>query len=98
MSLCRVQAASHKALGHFTFCVHSDRPKVFWVVAQVTIDDSKVLTFLAESSKVFETILDAEDRSDGATIEKVLADMEAAETAPLVAHLINELFTKERSK
>ncbi|CAL8470879.1 g10421 [Coccomyxa elongata] len=64
---------------------------------KVTIDDSKVLVFLAESSKVFETILDAEDRSDGATIEKVLADMEAAETAPIVAHLINELFTKERS-
>lgn len=63
----------------------------------MTIDDSKVLAFLAESSKVFETILDAEDRSDGATIEKVLADMEAAETAPIVAHLINELFTKERS-
>ncbi|BDA45526.1 hypothetical protein COCOBI_07-3130 [Coccomyxa sp. Obi] len=64
---------------------------------KVTIDDSKVLAFLAESSTVFETILDAEDRSDGATIEKVLADMEAAETAPIVAHLINELFTKERS-
>lgn len=65
---------------------------------QVTIDDSKVLAFLDESSRVFETILDAEDRSDGPTIEKVLADMEAAETAPIVKFLIDELFTKERSK
>ena len=65
---------------------------------QVTINDSKVLAFLEESSKVFETILDAEDRNDGATIEKVLADMEAAESAPIVKFLIDELFTKERSK
>lgn len=67
---------------------------VLWV--QVEIDDSKVLAFLDESSKVFETILDAEDRSDGRTIEKVLADMEAAQEAPIVKFLIDELFTKER--
>lgn len=65
---------------------------------QVTFDDSKVFAFLEESSKVFETILDAEDRNDGATIEKVLADMEAAESAPIVKFLIDELFRKERSK
>lgn len=66
--------------------------------AQVTIDDSKVFPFLEESSKVFEIILDAEDRNDGATIEKVLADMEAAESAPIVQFLIDELFRKERRK
>lgn len=65
---------------------------------QVTFDDSKVFAFLEESSKVFETILDAEDKNDGATIEKVLADMEAAESAPIVKFLIDELFRKERSK
>jgi hypothetical protein len=65
---------------------------------QVTFDDSKVFAFLEESSKVFETILDAEDRKDGATIEKVLADMEAAESAPIVKFLIDELFRKERIK
>ncbi|EIE20277.1 hypothetical protein COCSUDRAFT_67562 [Coccomyxa subellipsoidea C-169] len=75
-------------LGYITLDTHN----------KVTIDDSKVLAFLDESSRVFETILDAEDRSDGPTIEKVLADMEAAETAPIVKFLIDELFTKERSK
>ena len=55
---------------------------------QVVIDDAKVFDFLKASSGVFETILDAEDRMDGPTIEKVLADMEAAESAPIVQHLI----------
>lgn len=65
---------------------------------QVIIDDSKVLNFLKVSSNVFETILDAEDNMDGPTIEKVLMDMESAESAPIVQFLINELFKKVRGK
>ena len=63
---------------------------------QLVIDDSKVPAFLDASSGVFETILDAEDRADGATIEQVLADMEASERAPIVQHLLKQLFKKHR--
>jgi hypothetical protein len=65
---------------------------------QVVFDDSKVMEFLKASSEVFETILDAEDKADGPTIEKVLADMEAADRAPIVQFLIAELFKKARAK
>lgn len=65
---------------------------------QVTIDDSKVMDFLAECSKVFETILDAEDAADGATIERVLSEMEAAERSEIVQHLLSELFPKYKKK
>ena len=62
------------------------------MVAQVQLDDSKALTFLQESSKVFETILDAEDRADGPAIEKVMQDLQNAEQEPVVQHLIKQLF------
>ena len=64
----------------------------------MNIDDSKVMDFLAASSKVFETILDAEDAADGATIERVLSQMEAAEDSDIVQHLLSELFPKHESK
>ena len=59
---------------------------------QVLLDDSKALSFLKESSRVFETILDAEDRSDGPAIEKVMQDLQDAEKKPIVQHLIKQLF------
>ena len=62
------------------------------------IDDSKVMDFLAASSKVFETILDAEDAADGVTIERVLSEMEAAEKSEIVEHLLSELFPKHRKQ
>ena len=65
---------------------------------QVVIDDSKVTDFLAASSEVFETILDAEDAADGATIERVLTEMEAAESSDIVQHLLAELFPKHKKQ
>ena len=64
--------------------------------AQLAIDDSKVEAFLDGSSALFVAILDAEDAADGATIEKVLADMEAAESAPINQHLLSQLFSKHQ--
>ncbi len=69
-------------------CIHAP--------AQLAIDESKVAAFLDASSALFEAILDAEDAADGATIEKILADMEAAESAPIVQHLLGQLFSKHQ--
>ena len=38
-----------------------------------------------------------EDKQDGAAIEAILADMQSAEDAPIVKHLVNELFTKRQA-
>lgn len=62
------------------------------------IDDSKVMDFLAASSKVFETILDAEDAADGEIIERVLSEMEAAEKSEIVQHLLSELYPKHKKQ
>ena len=38
-----------------------------------------------------------EDKQDGAAIEAILADMQSAEDAPIVKHLVNELFTRRQA-
>lgn len=58
------------------------------------INDAKVMDFLTASSRVFETILDAEDAGDGPTIERVLSEMEGAESAEIVQHLLSQLYAK----
>lgn len=63
---------------------------------QVCINDSKVADFLTACSKVFETILDAEDAGDGPTIERVLREMEDAESAEIVQHLLSELYSNHK--
>ena len=64
---------------------------------QVVIDDSKVADFLDASSRLFVSILDAEDAEDGTTIEKVLQEMEDSESAPIVQHLLKQLFRKHQA-
>ena len=39
-----------------------------------------------------------EDKGDGAAIEAVLKDMQSAEHAPIVQHLVKELFHKRREQ
>jgi len=63
----------------------------------VVFDTTKVTQFLEECSQQFEQILDAEDAGDGPVIEGVLADMQACEKAPIVAHFIQELFHEQRA-
>ena len=65
---------------------------------QVVFDNSKVGAFLEECSQQFESILDAEDGRDGVAIEKVLEDMQSCEGAPIVQHLVEELFQKPRKE
>ena len=69
-----------------------------WSFMQVLFDNSKVDAVLLECSQQFETILDAEDAKNGAAIEGVLADMEACVDAPIVKHLVHELFEKPKQK
>ena len=64
----------------------------------MVIDDSKVADFLDASSKLFVSILDAEDAGDGPTIEKVLQDMEDSESAPIVQHLLKQLFKRHQGQ
>ena len=66
-------------------------------MVQVVVDPSKVTLFLEDCSKQFEQILDAEDARNGSVIEGVLEDMQACEKAPIVQHLVHELFHKERA-
>lgn len=42
------------------------------------------------------TLVAQEDKGDGAAIEAVLHDMQAAAEAPIVQHLVSELFTKRQ--
>lgn len=63
---------------------------------QVCFDAGKVEAFLKDCSKQFESILDAEDERNGPGIEKVLEDMQACEKAPIVQHLVEELFHKAK--
>jgi hypothetical protein len=65
---------------------------------QVCIHDAKVMDFLTASSGVFETILDAEDGGDGTTIERVLSEMEGAESAEIVQHLLSQLYAKHEQQ
>ena len=62
--------------------------------SQVHFDDEKADAFLAESSTLFEAILDAEDSADGGKIEQVLMSMEAAEKSNIVQALLGQLFHK----
>ena len=64
----------------------------------MVINDSKVTEFLDASSQVFVSILDAEDTEDGPTIEKVLKEMEGSESAPIVQHLLKQLFKKHQAQ
>ena len=59
---------------------------------QVAFDNTKALDFLKECSFIFEGLLDAEDRGDGAAIEEVLQTLQAAEQEPIVQHLLQQLF------
>lgn len=61
---------------------------------QIVFDHSKALTFLGECSQQFESILDAEDSSDGPSIEGALQEMTSCEERPIVKTLVNELFHK----
>lgn len=65
---------------------------------QVVFDDSKVQSFLKECSQQFEQILDAEDRTDGEAIENVLNTMQSCSSAPIVSHLVTELFHKKKEQ
>lgn len=72
------------------------RMKIAPLPLQVHIDDDKALPFLEESSRVFEAILDAEDAYNGPAIEKIMEQLQAAETTPVVQHLVQELFYSEK--
>ena len=61
---------------------------------KLVFDNTKADEFLEATAKLFLDILDAEDRLDGAFLEKVRSDMEAAEKAPIVAKLVGDLFVK----
>ena len=65
---------------------------------QVEFDDSKVDAFLKECSHQFEEILDAEDASNGPAIEAVLSTMQSCSTAPIVSHLVTELFHNKKQQ
>ena len=65
---------------------------------QVVFDESKVPAFLKECSEQFEEILDAEDKSDGQAIEKVLSTMQSCSSAPIVDHLVTELFHNKKAQ
>lgn len=60
--------------------------------SQVRFDHSKALAFLQESSSLFESLLDAEDRGDGPAIEQVLQTLLEAEQTPVVQHLLKQLY------
>ena len=64
--------------------------------AQVHIHDDKAVLFLEECSRVFEAILDAEDRLSGAAIEQIMEDLQSAESSSIVQHLVTELFHKHQ--
>ena len=64
---------------------------------QVHINDGKALAFLEETSRVFESVLDAEDLRDGPAIESILQQLEAAEKSDIVQHLVNELYVKKKA-
>ena len=73
---------------------HTHQPEYrLW---QVHINDDKALAFLEESSRVFEAILDAEDQLIGDDIERIMQELQAAESSDIVQHLVQELFHKER--
>ena len=63
---------------------------------QVRIHDDKALAFLEETSRVFETVLDAEDARDGPAIEKIMHQLESAEQSDIVQHLVKELYHKKK--
>ena len=65
---------------------------------QVVFDESKVLPFLKECSEQFEEILNAEDRADGPSIEKVLSTMQSCSSASIVNHLVTELFHNKKAQ
>ena len=55
------------------------------------VDKTKAELVLKEATSLFETILDAEDKSDGATIEGMLKTFED-DSAPIVQWLLSKLF------
>ncbi|KAL4434437.1 hypothetical protein ABPG75_000878 [Micractinium tetrahymenae] len=59
---------------------------------KVVMHDSKVDTFLEESSRLFEQILAAEDAMDGKAVEAILQQMESCESSPIVECLVKQLF------
>ena len=56
------------------------------------------MPFLLCSSEKFEQILDAEDAQDGATIERVLSEMEEAESAEIVQQMLSQLYPKHKQQ
>ena len=62
------------------------------VLLQVHLHDDKAVPFLEESSRVFESILDAEDQRDGEGIEHIMEQLQSAEGSPIVKHLVQQLF------
>ena len=56
------------------------------------------MPFLLSSSEKFEQILDAEDAQDGVTIERVLSEMEEAESAEIVQQMLSQLYSKHKQQ
>ena len=54
------------------------------------------MPFLLSSSEKLEQILDAEDAQDGVTIERVLSEMEEAESAEIVQQMLSQLYLKHK--